>query len=139
MPTIKAHPLLISQLFQNLISNALKYNESKCPEVTIKFIQSDDGQCVFSVTDNGIGIAENFQKSVFEMFHRLHSAAVYEGSGIGLAFCNRIVATYNGRMWLESELGKGSTFYFTLPSAIVAESNDSFDILEKLKLLNKAA
>jgi signal transduction histidine kinase len=79
----------------------------------IDFIKTN----IYGVKDNGIGISAEHQKTVFDMFKRLHSVAQYEGSGIGLAFCSRIVDTYGGEIWVESELGKGATFFFTLPNA----------------------
>ena len=72
---------------------------------------------VFKIADNGIGIPPQYKTHIFGMFQRLHASQDYEGSGIGLAFCERIVSTYHGRIWLESEEGKGSTFFFTLPDA----------------------
>jgi light-regulated signal transduction histidine kinase (bacteriophytochrome) len=107
--------MLITQLFQNLINNGIKYNKNEQPTIIVNADCNKSGDCVFSVKDNGIGIDEKYQQDVFGMFRRLHSSAEYEGSGIGLAFCNRIVETYGGKMWLESKVGEGSTFYFTLP------------------------
>jgi signal transduction histidine kinase len=117
LPTIEAHPMLLMQLFQNLINNGIKYNQSAQPSIHISSKFSATEGCVYAVKDNGIGIPEKHKQDVFAMFRRLHSAAEYEGSGIGLAFCKRIVETYEGKMWLESEVDKGSTFYFTLPKA----------------------
>jgi signal transduction histidine kinase len=119
LPTIEAHPLLVMQLFQNLINNGIKYNQSAQPTIHISSKNCEKEGCVFSVKDNGIGIPEQHKQDVFAMFRRLHGASEYEGSGIGLAFCKRIVETYEGKMWLESEEGKGSTFFFTLPKAKV--------------------
>jgi signal transduction histidine kinase len=125
MPTIQAHPLLIMQLFQNLINNGIKYNKSEKPTVCISVSFSENQECIYAVKDNGIGIEEKFQRDIFSMFRRLHSAGEYEGSGIGLAFCKRIVQTYEGEIWIESEVGKGSTFYFTLPKARVILSKNA--------------
>jgi signal transduction histidine kinase len=119
LPTIQAHPMLLMQLFQNLINNGIKYNKSAQPHIEIKAIYSKIEGYIYSVKDNGIGIAQEYRQDVFAMFRRLHGAGEYEGSGIGLAFCKRIVETYEGRMWLESEVGNGSIFYFTLPKATV--------------------
>ena len=119
LPCIEAHPLLVMQLFQNLINNGIKYNQSTQPFVYISARYTENEGYIYSVKDNGIGIAERHQQDVFAMFRRLHGAGEYEGSGIGLAFCKRIVQTYEGKMWLESELGLGSTFFFTLPKAAV--------------------
>ena len=117
LPILRGHSSLIVQLFQNLINNGLKYNESEKPTVTIgsEWRRSD---LVFSVSDNGIGILPQYREQVFGMFRRLHSSAQYEGSGIGLAFCQRIVSTYGGRIWIESEKEKGTIFYFTLPDTV---------------------
>ena len=128
LPILRGHSSLIVQLFQNLINNGLKYNECEKPIVIISS-EWQNYEWIFKVTDNGIGIAPQYQSQVFGMFRRLHSAAQYEGSGIGLAFCQRIVSTYNGRIWLESEEGKGTIFYFTLPDATEKEKdNDVSDI-----------
>jgi light-regulated signal transduction histidine kinase (bacteriophytochrome) len=128
LPTIEAHPMLISQLFQNLINNGIKYNQSAQPSVHISSKMSATEGLVFAVKDNGIGIPEKHKQDVFAMFRRLHSASEYEGSGIGLAFCKRIVETYEGRMWLESEVGVGSTFFFTLPKAKVLAKKKVLEI-----------
>ena len=122
MPYIKAHHTLMSQLFQNLINNGIKYNQSPQPIIHIQVKQSDTEGYIFSVKDNGIGIPERFQQDIFAMFRRLHHAGEYEGSGIGLAFCKRIIETYEGRIWLDSTGGKGSIFYFTLPKAYQNEA-----------------
>lgn len=119
LPVIQGNMMLITQLFQNLINNGIKYNKSEQPTIIVSANCNQSGDCIFSVKDNGIGIEEKYQHDVFGMFRRLHSSAEYEGSGIGLAFCNRIVETYGGKMWLESKVGEGSTFYFTLPKATV--------------------
>jgi signal transduction histidine kinase len=118
LPNIKAHKSLISQLLQNLINNGLKYNQSIEPTIHISN-RVIGGKTVYSVTDNGIGIPPQYQAQVFDMFRRLHSQAEYEGSGIGLAFCKRIVDTYGGEIWLESVENVGTTFFFTLPKAPV--------------------
>lgn len=131
LPILRGHSSLIVQLFQNLINNGLKYNESEKPTITIAS-EWRANELVFSVSDNGIGIAPQYKEQVFGMFRRLHSSAQYEGSGIGLAFCQRIVSTYSGRIWLESEEGKGTTFYFTLPDAVIKEKqviDDSSSLL----------
>jgi signal transduction histidine kinase len=128
LPTIEAHPMLVSQLFQNLINNGIKYNQSAQPSIQISSYISTTEGLVFAVKDNGIGIPEKHKQDVFAMFRRLHSASEYEGSGIGLAFCKRIVETYEGRMWLESEVGEGSTFFFTLPKAKVLAKKRALEL-----------
>ena len=127
MPYIKANPTLISQVLQNLINNGMKYNKSERPKVDIgSFIDKEKGLCFF-VRDNGIGIAEKYQANIFNMFTRLHSSSEYEGSGIGLAFCNRVVTTYGGEMWLESIEGEGTTFFFNLPHAYIEQLVSSLE------------
>lgn len=129
LPVIDAHNALITQLFQNLISNGLKYNENECPMVEIGFEEKEE-ELLFFVKDNGIGIPPQYQQEIFKMFRRLHTAEQYEGSGIGLAFCKKIVENYNGDIWLQSETGKGTTFFFTLPNAKVLSMNPREYMLE---------
>jgi signal transduction histidine kinase len=114
MPKIKADGSQLTQLFQNLIQNAIKFKGDQKPAIHIGY-QRQENSCLFSVQDNGIGIEPKYQNKIFEMFNRLHSKDKYEGSGVGLAVCRRIVERHGGKIWVESELGKGSTFYFTMP------------------------
>jgi PAS domain S-box-containing protein len=114
LPTVRADPTQLKQLFQNLIGNALKFCDQQQPQIHIDAEHRDD-VWVFRVQDNGIGIAKQDQARVFEIFDRLHTQEEYEGTGIGLAVCKKIVERHGGRMWVESEVGEGSTFYFTLP------------------------
>ncbi|MDH3298798.1 MAG: PAS domain S-box protein [Gemmatimonadota bacterium] len=115
LPTVDGERLQFGQLFQNLIGNALKFRGEKPPHIEISATRQD-GEWLFAVSDNGIGIAEEFREHVFEMFNRLHTVDEYEGTGIGLSVCRRIVERHEGRMWLESVPGEGTTFYFTLPA-----------------------
>jgi light-regulated signal transduction histidine kinase (bacteriophytochrome) len=116
LPVIHIHPGRLFQLFQNLLSNALKYRGSAPPRIAVS-AEERNGWTVFSVTDNGIGIEEQYANQIFGLFKRLHSRQAYSGSGIGLAMCQRIVEQYGGRIWLErSAPGEGSTFCFALPS-----------------------
>lgn len=117
LPTIEAHSTLLGQLFQNLIANGIKYNENATPTIWIKAEDTAAQGIIFSVCDNGIGISKKYQDDIFKMFRRLHTHEQYEGSGIGLAFCKKIVETYGGKIWVLSEEGGGSTFFFTLPKA----------------------
>jgi len=114
MPTLTGHSIEFHSLFLNLVSNALKFvNEAKKPEVRISSTKKDD-LYLFSVTDNGIGISEEDKEKVFQIFKRLHNTDEYKGTGIGLAHCKKIVELHGGTIWLESEVKKGTTFYFTL-------------------------
>jgi len=114
LPEILCHPNSIIQVFQNLISNALKYNEgSHRPEISISFTEKKDSW-QFSVSDNGIGIEKEYLEKIFVIFQRLHQKEQYSGTGIGLAICKKIVEFHGGKIWAESEVGKGSTFFFTV-------------------------
>ncbi len=114
LPVIQANKIEMMQLFQNLIGNALKYRNRENPQIYIR-AQQKDKEWVFSVEDNGIGIEAEFYGQIFEIFRRLHTRTEYPGTGLGLAVCKKIVEKNGGRIWVESELGKGSTFYFSLP------------------------
>ncbi len=113
MPLVRIRPGHLQQLFQNLIGNAIKYNAGS-PHVRVA-VRNEDGQWIFSVEDNGIGIAEEYKETIFGIFKRLHTNQAYSGTGMGLAICQRVVERYRGRIWVESRSGQGSTFYFTIP------------------------
>ena len=114
LPCVRIHDFQLEQLFQNLVANSLRYRSGDAPRIHIAATQQ--GQAwQFSVQDNGIGIAPQYKEQVFGIFKRLHSSAEYPGTGMGLAICQRIVERCGGRIWVESELGRGSTFFFTIP------------------------
>tara|TARA_R110001592_G_scaffold60320_1_gene183338 strand:- start:94 stop:1962 length:1869 start_codon:yes stop_codon:yes gene_type:complete len=115
LPTIECDLRRMSILFQNLISNAIKFRKSDCTPVIRVDWSLNDELYTFKISDNGIGLAPEHYESVFEPFRRLHSRTQYEGNGIGLALCKRVVKQHNGEIWLDSENGKGTTFYFTIP------------------------
>jgi signal transduction histidine kinase/DNA-binding NarL/FixJ family response regulator len=115
LPSLRVHPTQLQQLFQNLVGNAIKYCRPGTPPIVNVRVRRDGEVWLFSVTDNGLGIEAEYQERIFGLFKRLHTGAEYSGTGIGLAICQRIVERYHGRIWVESILGKGSTFNFTLP------------------------
>lgn len=113
LPTVMADQGQLRQLFQNLISNAIKFRSDEPPRVHVSIEKKED-EFIFMVADNGIGIDPANWDRIFEVFQRLHSLNEYPGTGIGLAICKKIVERHRGRIWIHSESGKGTTFYFTL-------------------------
>lgn len=115
LPVLKAYPIELELLFQNLIGNAIKFRKKQvAPEITIK-AEKQKNEWLFSISDKGIGIEERHFEKIFFLFQRLHSRDNYKGSGIGLSHCKKIVELHNGKIWVESKSGEGSTFYFTIP------------------------
>jgi two-component system sensor histidine kinase/response regulator len=113
LPVIMADDTQMIMLLQNLLSNAIKFHDDRTPAVHISY-RDDGDQWLFSVSDNGIGIDPAHKDKLFVIFQRLHSRKKYAGTGIGLAIAKKIVERHGGRIWFDSEMGKGTTFYFTL-------------------------
>jgi PAS domain S-box-containing protein len=116
LPAVHGNPAYLTQLLQNLVANALKFRSERPLHIHV-WTRQDDAFCTVGVRDNGIGIAPEHSSRIFGIFERLHSRSQYPGTGIGLALCRKIVQLHRGRIWVESEFGCGSTFYFTLPPA----------------------
>jgi PAS domain S-box-containing protein len=114
LPTLVGSESNFIQLFQNLMGNAIKFHGHEPPRVHVSAVK-EGGEWVFSIRDNGIGIEPQYNDRIFLIFQRLHARNEYPGTGIGLSICKKVVETHGGRIWMESALGKGSTFYFTVP------------------------
>lgn len=113
--TVRVNKTMFTQLFQNLIANAIKFTPlDTAPQIVVDTLDKGDFWC-FSVQDNGIGIAPEYHERIFVLFKKLHNKTKYEGTGIGLAICKKIIEKHGGRIWVKSESGKGATFYFTIP------------------------
>ncbi len=115
LPEVRMREVHLQQLFQNLIGNAIKYRSRQRPQISICAQKTDGRHWLFRIQDNGMGIKPEYNERIFGLFKRLHGNDEYAGTGIGLAICQRIVERYRGRIWVESEPGKGSTFFFTMP------------------------
>ena len=121
LPVLRAYVTELRLLFQNLIGNASKFHKKGVsPLITIDVEKTDKGW-LFSVADNGIGIEEKFFDRLFVVFQRLHNRDEYEGNGIGLAHCKKIVEMHGGKIWVSSKCGIGTTIYFTLPYETILE------------------
>src|SRR5579885_2057571 len=122
LPTLPADRSQMVQLFQNLIGNALKFRGTERPRIQVS-ASREGAFWKFCVSDNGIGIDPDYQDRIFVIFQRLHAKTKYPGTGIGLAICKKIVDNLGGRIWVELELGRGSSFYFTIPAGSADHSN----------------
>jgi signal transduction histidine kinase len=122
MPVIECAETHIMQLFQNLLSNAIKYMDKPQGQIKIGCVE-EDGFWKFSITDNGPGIEEKHFENIFKMFQALSVSEEFEGTGVGLTIAKKIVELYGGKIWVESKIGKGSTFFFTLPKQEVGATN----------------
>ncbi|MGE5681114.1 MAG: sensor histidine kinase [Bacillota bacterium] len=131
LPVIKADPVQMHQLFQNIIGNAVKFQGEKSPVINIRAKEIENGW-LFSVKDNGIGIDPQYFDRIFQVFQRLHEQGKYPGTGIGLAVCKKIIERHGGRIWVESETGKGTTFYFTLPEQVESLPPEERDNMEMM-------
>ena len=114
LPIIYGDEVLLNQLIQNLISNSIKYNKAKNPVIHIRARELKNAW-IISLKDNGIGIEPQYFKTIFEPFERLHNKSEYEGSGLGLSQCKKIIESHKGKIWVRSEPAKGATFYFMIP------------------------
>jgi len=124
LPVMKVADAHMNMLFTNLIGNAITYNNSPHPRVTIN-CETSDTEYIFSVADNGIGIAPEYRKQIFEIFQRLHTSGEYNGTGVGLAICSKITDNYGGKIWVEAAPGQGSVFYFSISKTIADPESTS--------------
>ena len=114
LPVVMADASQLTQVFQNLIGNAIKFCSQELPRIHVA-AEPRGNEWLFSIRDNGIGIDPQYHDRIFDMSQRLHSRTEYPGSGIGLAICDKVLKRHGGRIWVESQTGKGATFYFTIP------------------------
>ncbi len=116
LPVVRADKTQLTQVFQNVLGNALKFRDPGRPPRIHVAVRQEQGKWLFSVADNGVGFEQQYEEKMFVIFQRLHGRGTYPGTGIGLAICRRIIERHGGRIWARGEPGKGSTFFFTLPS-----------------------
>jgi len=136
LPTITGTFTHFLQLFQNIISNGIKFHRPGVLPVITVSAQSLENSCIICISDNGIGISPKYQERIFEPFARLHTRDKFEGTGIGLATCRKVVERYNGKIWITSEVGVGTKFFIQLPlvtSSIFNENKTDDVVSDKLK------
>ncbi len=114
-PVVRGNPIRILRVFQNVVGNSLKYRSKEVPPQIAISTQIVNGLCEIMVKDNGIGMKQEYGRKIFEPFKRLHVKSEYSGTGMGLAICRKIIEGEGGDIWVKSQLGEGSEFYFTLP------------------------
>ena len=117
LPEIAANRIQMIQLFQNLIGNAIKFRSHQAPHIHIDYAENNKNH-IISISDNGIGMEKEYTDKIFVIFQRLHNRTEYDGTGIGLSICKKIVEQHHGNIWVESQSGKGSTFYFSIPKKV---------------------
>jgi two-component system, chemotaxis family, sensor kinase Cph1 len=121
LPTISVDDTQLLQVFQNLIGNAIRFRRDSPPRIHVSATKNTD-EWIFSIKDNGIGIESRYVERIFLIFQRLHKRSEYEDTGMGLAIVKKVVDRHGGRVWVESEVGVGSTFYFTIPQGLDDDS-----------------
>ena len=115
LPALTTDHMQLTQVFQNLVGNAIKYRSAAVPLIHVSAAKQGNNEWQFSVHDNGIGIDSQYFEKIFVLFQRLHSREEFDGTGIGLAICKKMLERLGGRIWVESQTGEGSIFHFALP------------------------
>jgi two-component system, chemotaxis family, sensor kinase Cph1 len=115
LPAVTTDGTQLAQVFQNLVGNAIKYRSAEIPHIYVSCSKNGGNEWTFAVRDNGLGIDPQYFEKIFVLFQRLHARSEFKGTGIGLAICKKTLERLGGRIWVESQPGEGSTFYFALP------------------------